>query len=298
MLRLDRQPERGVSIIVPCFNEERSIEATGKALSEAAARLDLPVEVIFVNDGSADGTAERLKALAAGSDLFRSLSHTLNRGYGAALKTGIEGARYDRIVITDADGTYPNERIPELVKLLDDADMAVGARQGAGGDSWIRTFVKGVLLRFGRLLSGAQIADINSGLRAMRVNWVRQFWFMLPAGFSFTTTITLAMHLSHLRVVYVPIDYRPRVGKSSIRPISDTVRIFSQVFRTVAYFRAFRVFSTIAVALLLSSVAAAFGTWAAWGSVAQVPTAALAITGALFFGMGLIGDLVNARRSL
>lgn len=296
-MRLDRQPERGVSIIVPCFNEERSIESTGEALCSAAAAIDGPVEIIFVDDGSSDATSERLQALAASREIVHTLKHNLNRGYGAALKTGIEGARYDRIVITDADGTYPNERIPELVRELDNADMAVGARQGSGGDSFIRTFVKRILLGFGRLMSGAQIADINSGLRAMRSRWVRQFWFMLPDGFSFTTTITLSMHLSHLRVVYLPIEYHQRVGKSSIRPVSDTVRIFSQVFRTVAYFRAFRVFSTIAVALLAMATAVALGSWFAWGSVLQIPTAALAMTGALFFGMGLIGDLVNARRS-
>lgn len=294
---LDRQPERGVSIIVPCFNEERSIAETGRALCAAASVLDEPVEIIFVNDGSSDQTAERLEALAKTSEIVRSLRHNINRGYGASLKTGIESSRYDRIVITDADGTYPNERIPELVRQLVDADMVVGARQGTGGDSWIRTFVKGLLLRFGRLMSGAEIADINSGLRAMRSRWVRQFWFMLPDGFSFTTTITLSMHLSHLRVVYVPIEYRQRVGKSSIRPVSDTIRIFSQVFRTVAYFRAFRVFSTIAVALLASACVVAVSTSLAWGQAAQIPTAALAMTGALFFGLGLIGDLVNARRS-
>jgi len=296
-MRLERQPERGVSIIVPCFNEERSIESTGQALSAAAVALGEPVEIIFVDDGSSDQTSQQLQALAAADGKVRTLRHNLNRGYGAALKTGIENSRYDRIVITDADGTYPNERIPELVRELDNADMAVGARQGTGGDSFIRTFVKRILLGFGRLMSGAQIADINSGLRAMRARWVRQFWFMLPDGFSFTTTITLSMHLSHLRVVYLPIEYRPRVGKSSIRPVSDTVRIFSQVFRTVAYFRAFRVFSTIAVALLLLALAVALGSWLAWGRVLEIPTAALAMTGALFFGMGLIGDLVNARRS-
>lgn len=287
-----------MSVIVPCWNEERSVEATWQAVSEAVREVQDSVEIIFVDDGSTDQTAARLDAIAESDPAVQVVRHSLNRGYGAALKSGVEASRYDRVVITDADGTYPNERIPELLRELENADMAVGARQSSGGDSWVRSFVKRRLLGFGRLLSGAKIADINSGLRAMRSRWVRQFWFMLPDGFSFTTTITLAMHLSHLRVVYVPIEYRQRVGKSSIRPVSDTIRIFSQVFRTVAYFRAFRVFSAIATTMLAAAAGLAAATWALSGAVWQIPTAALAITGALFFGMGLIGDLVNARRSM
>ena len=299
MQRFRREPESGVSVIVPCFNEERSVASTVAQVSDALGEIDLPGEMIFVNDGSHDGTLSVLEGEKIKHDRLRVFSHRLNRGYGASLKTGLEDARYDRIVITDADGTYPNERIPELIRLLEESDMVVGARIGeTGSDSWIRTKVKWLLLQFGRTLSGADIQDINSGLRAMRVRWVRQFWFMLPDGFSFTTTITLAMHMSSLRVVYEPIHYGKRVGASSIRPVRDTLRIFSQVFRTVAYFKAFQVFSVLASALIAAGVATGAATKWLNGEVAQIPTMALIVTGVLFFGLGLVGDLVNARRSM
>ena len=299
MQRFRREPEPGVTIVVPCFNEEESVAATVEQVSRALDAIELAGEMIFVNDGSHDATLSILEGEQVKNERLRVFSHGLNRGYGAALKTGIEDARYDRIVITDADGTYPSDRIPELVQLLEEGDMAVGARIGqTGSDSWIRTLMKRLLLQFGRALSGADILDINSGLRAMRVRWVRQFWFMLPDGFSFTTTITLAMHMSSLRVLYMPIQYGKRVGKSSIRPVRDTLRIFSQVFRTVAYFKAFQVFSVLATGLIVAGAFVGLGTKWIYGEVAQVPTMALVVTGMLFFGLGLVGDLVNARRSM
>ncbi len=299
MQRFQREPEQGVSVIVPCFNEEASVGAMVEQIRQALARVEVPAEAIFVNDGSHDGTLAILERAKVEDERLRVFSHGLNRGYGAALKTGIEDARYDRIVIIDADGTYPADRIPELVKLLDEADMAVGARLGqTGSDSWIRTLVKRLLLAFGRALSDADIQDINSGLRAMRVRWVRQFWFMLPDGFSFTTTITLAMHLSSLRVLYPPIRYGKRVGASSIRPIRDTLRIFSQVFRTVAYFKAFQVFSVLATALIAAGILIGVASKWTQGEAAQIPATALVVTGFLFFGLGLVGDLINARRSM
>ena len=206
------------------------------------SRVPGEVELIFVNDGSRDRTGEILGELAAEHKAVRALDNPRNLGYGASLKRGIEQARFDTIVITDADGTYPNERIPDLVERMEGVDMVIGARTGANVHvQLIRRFPKRVLLAFGRFMSQAKIEDINSGLRAIRTECVREHWDILPPAYSFTTTITLALHMTERKVVYLPIDYHQRVGKSSMHPIRDTVRIFATVWRTARRYRPHRV---------------------------------------------------------
>ena len=152
------------------------------------------------------------------------LQNNTNKGYGASLKKGILAAKGDFVVITDADGTYPSEEIPNLLDLLKTCDMSVGARIGTDVNiPLIRRPAKWVLLCYARWMARADIKDLNSGLRAFRKADALKFLHLLPQGFSFTSTITLAMHIDGLNVDYHPIDYRKRLGKSSIRPIHDTL---------------------------------------------------------------------------
>ena len=135
--------------------------------------------------------------------------------------------------------------------------MVVGARTGANVNvPLLRRPVKWLLLKFSRWMSQADIKDINSGLRCLWAHHLATFWFMLPDTFSFTTTITLAMHMHGLTVEYVPIDYHQRIGRSSIRPVRDTVKFFSLVVRAVMYFRPLQVFGSLALLLMISSAAA------------------------------------------
>ena len=133
--------------------------------------------------------------------------------------------------------------------------MVTGARTGKTYISpSLRKPAKWALLKYARMMTGADIKDINSGLRAMWTKHVHQFWFMLPDAFSFTSTITLAMHVNRMRVKYIPIDYARRVGKSSIKPIRDTLRFFSLVLRTVMYFRPLQILGSISLALVTGAV--------------------------------------------
>ncbi|MEM6454934.1 MAG: glycosyltransferase family 2 protein [Acidobacteriota bacterium] len=299
----------GLTVVVPCYDEERAVEATITSLiavlDALADDVDAPLdgEVIAVDDGSRDRTGALLDALDAQHRRLRVIHHPTNRGYGASLKRGIAQARYDRIAITDADGTYPNEQLPALVRSLGDApgrngaDMVVGARTGANVHvPLVRRPAKWLLLQYARSMSRADIRDVNSGLRALWTRHVSTFWTMLPDTFSFTTTITLAMHASHLDVVYRPIDYHPRVGASAIRPVRDTLRFFSLVLRTTMYFRPLPVFGGIAVLLVLLAIGVGTIGRALTGQVPDVITVSLFQTGLIFFGLGLIGDLINARR--
>lgn len=216
-------------------------------------------ELILVNDGSTDRTRERCEDCTAVDPRVRVVHHEWNRGYGAALKTGIRWAHSDLIVITDADGTYPNERIPELVDICVDADMVVGARVGDGVTyPLIRKIPKLFLVNWASWLVGRRIPDMNSGLRVFRKPVAKRFLRILPDSFSFTTTITICMMRNHYRVVYVPIGYEPRIGQSKIKPIRDTLRFTQLILRTGMYFAPIRLLTPLIAALCFLAASSLF----------------------------------------
>ena len=236
------------SLVLPVYNEELAIASTLDELQKILRSAGCEYEIITVNDGSTDRTGEILRDCID----IRLIEHPRNRGYGAALKTGIRYARYPLIVITDADGTYPNERIPQLVTLATQADMVVGARIGANVQyPTIRKIPKWFLLQFAQWVSRSSIPDLNSGLRVFRKSVVARFLKILPDTFSFTTTITLAMLTNNYIVHYEAIDYRYRVGKSKIKPIRDTLRFVQLILRTGVYFAPLRVFLPLATVFFL-----------------------------------------------
>jgi glycosyltransferase involved in cell wall biosynthesis len=248
------KPKLLFSVVIPCFNEERSIHSTiveiEKALADAPAH-----EVIVVDDCSSDGTAELLRKLSHGRPRFKVIRHGWNRGYGAALKSGIRAASGELIAITDADGTYPNDRLPELVELCRTRDMVVGARVGQDVvRSKVRAFPKYFLKKWVSMLARQPVPDINSGLRVFRKDVAEKFFGILPNGFSFTITITLATLTTFRDVLFVPISYRQRVGKSHIRPFADTVRFMQIILRTGVYFAPIRAFFPIFAVLMLLGV--------------------------------------------
>jgi len=231
------------SVVVPAYNEKQAIRRSIADLQSHLRQLPVDYEIIVVDDGSTDGTSEVLAAMAG----VRVVRHEFNRGYGAALKTGIRVARHPLIVITDADGTYPNERIADLLRLASVADMVVGARTGAKVEySRLRSIPKWFLKRFAEWMARQPIPDINSGLRVFRKDVVTRFLNILPNTFSFTTTITLAMLTNDLVVYYEPIDYHHRIGTSKIKPIRDTLRFIQLILRTGMYFAPLRVFLPVA----------------------------------------------------
>jgi len=235
------------TVIIPAYNEEAAIEETLDRLSAGLRDAELDYEVIVVNDGSADGTAARLRD----RDDIRLVEHHANRGYGASLKTGIRHSRHELIVIVDADGTYPLERIPELVRLAQRADMVVGARTKSSQHSPLRLIPKWCLARFAEWMARSPIPDLNSGLRVFRKSVAERFVNILPSGFSFTTTITLAMLTNGYLVHYEPIEYHPRIGRSKIRPIRDTLGFVQLILRTGMYFAPLRVFLPVATVFFI-----------------------------------------------
>jgi glycosyltransferase involved in cell wall biosynthesis len=203
-----------VSVILPAYDEENAVATSVGNISRVLKAHGIVHEVIVVDDGSQDRTVEEATRASA-----RVLRHHKNRGYGASIKTGIMAARYDVIVISDADGTYPAESIPTLVELLDHADMVVGSRTGKHVHiPLVRRLPKKFLGWLAARIAGQPIPDLNSGLRAFRRDCVKQYFPILSNKFSFTTTSTLALLADDYRVLYHPIDYHQRIGKSKISP--------------------------------------------------------------------------------
>jgi len=287
----------GVSVIIPCHDEEGAVAATIADVREALGKVTGPWEVIAVNDGSYDTTGKILDELAGRLEGVRVIHNRFNRGYGASLKRGLAEAQYDRVLITDADGTYPNSRIPEFIAGLESADMVVGARIGSNVQiPWARRPAKWALLKYARWMAKADIKDVNSGMRAIWARHVHTFWYMLPDGFSFTTTITMASHINRLHVDYLPIDYFKRVGKSSIRPLRDTFNFFLLVLRSTMYFRPLQVFGSLALIMMLLALGTAVVAKATGALIPDIFTITVFMAGVNFLGLGLLGDLINSHR--
>jgi len=221
-----------------------------RAVREVMERTDWTFEIIVVDDGSSDNTAAEADASGA-----RVLRRPRNRGYGAALRLGISRAAHDWILITDADGTYPVEAIPELLARADDNEMVVGARLGASVHiPWVRRPAKWFLNKLSSYLAGQHLPDINSGLRLMRKSLVERYEFLLPDGFSFTTTITLASACNGHAFEYVPINYHARLGSSKIRP-RHAYDFTILILRTIVFFNPLKVFIPLGALLALAGVA-------------------------------------------
>ena len=289
--------EMNLSVIIPAFNEEESIGETLDSLVDVLSQEDLNYEIIVVDDASGDRTSE-----IAGSRKVKLVRHSQNRGYGASLKSGIARARFDFIAITDADGTYPTRDIPLLLKQMCmdgyDYDMSVGSRTGEHVKiPFFRRPAKWFLNQLAAYLTGCRIPDLNSGLRIFKKGLVERFLGLLPDGFSFTTTITIAALTNGYQVKYVPINYYRRKGHSSIRPLQDFLGFMSLIVRLNVYFKPLNFFLPASLSLLVIGLAKAlidflhqnfFGV----GS-------AIAILTAIQIGfMGLLADLILRRTKL
>lgn len=288
---------RGLSVIIPCYNEEGAIAGVLEDLARVLVGLGRPWEVIVVDDGSADRTAEQVDP-----GRFRLVRHGVNRGYGAALKTGARAARHATLVIIDADGTYPVERLGEMAaRLTGGVEMVIGARLGAKARiPAIRRPAKWCITKLAAYLSGHPIPDLNSGFRVIdRELWMR-YERLYPDGFSLSSTLTLAALTGGHVVHFEPIEYHFRIGRSKIRPIHDTINFIFLIMRTVLYFEPLKVFVPVATALLLASLLVGLGSLAlsnlfGVGRFLDTTTALLFLTALQLLAIGAMADLVTRR---
>lgn len=279
-----------ISIVIPAYNEENGIVDSVSWVQDVMEKSKYDYEIIVVDDGSTDRTSERVQSTGA-----RVVRQDVNQGYGASLKTGICSAKGDWIVITDADSTYPADRIPDLLRHANDNDMVVGARIGSAAKiPLIRRPAKWILAQLANYLAETKIPDYNSGLRVFRKSLAERFFKILPQGFSFTTTITLSSLTNGYRVKYIPIEYFKRTGKSKIRPIKDTYNFAMLIVRTTVYFNPLRVFMPLGATLFSAGAFKLAHEILVGGGLAEA-SVFLMLGSCQMVALGLIADMINKR---
>ena len=287
MPTLTRTDFPGVSIVIPAYNEERAIAGVVEEIQKVCHEQNLDFEIIVVDDGSTDQTLQTVSGKS-----IKVLQHPENRGYGASIKTGVLAAKHPWILITDADGTYPVSEIPKLLQDFDQYDMVVGSRTGEDVNiPAIRKPAKWMLNRLANFMVETHIPDLNSGFRLFRKSSFLRFANIYPAGFSLTTTMTLALLSSDQAVKYVPVNYYKRQGHSKIRPLRDTYNFFLLVLRTIMYFDPLRIFMPVALILFLIGIV--FTAWEIYVFQNITTAATIVLFAALQTAiLGLLADLI------
>lgn len=240
------------SVILPACNEEEGLQAVLKSLRD----VPLELEIIVVDDGSTDRT--EAIALSHGITVVR---HALTLGAGQSVKDGVAHASSEKIIMMDADCTYPAERIPDFLQMLDKGyDLVVGARHGK--EYWgspLKMIARFIFRLIAEFATGKHIPDINSGMRAFRKADITPYFPRLCNGFSLPTTMTLAYFFTGKKVAYLPIDYHKRMGKSKVRIITDSLRTLQYITESVIYYNPIKFFLFIALIVFGIAVAAGFG---------------------------------------
>jgi len=274
-----------VSAVLPAKNESAAI---GQTIAGIRARLP-QAEVIVVNDGSTDDTAQ--VAEAAG---VRVVTHPYSKGNGAAIKTGARAATGDVIVFMDADGQHDPADITRLLARLERGhDMVVGARQQGSQASVGRGLANGLYNRMASYMTGHKVEDLTSGFRAVRADKFREFLYLLPNGFSYPTTCTMAFFRAGYSVAYEPIHAARRIGKSHIRLLRDGARFFLIIFKIGTLFSPLKLFAPVALAMFL--LATGWYGWTWWHQGRFTNMSALLYTGCVItFMMGLISEQITA----
>jgi glycosyltransferase involved in cell wall biosynthesis len=276
-----------LTVIIPAFNESQSIGAVLDDIKTVC--VDVVCEIIVVDDGSHDDTAFIAKEHGA-----RVIAHEQNLGYGASLKSGIRAANTEYILTMDADGQHRAADILRLFPLSVRHDMVVGRRQGIIHSQPWRMPGKWLLLVMANYLTRRNIPDLNSGFRIVRRAVALKYLHLCPAGFSFSTTITMTLLTRGYRVAYAPIEVNKRAGQSTVS-VSTGLDTIILILRIATLFDPLRIF--VPVSLLSGSVGILWGLPIALAGRGVSVGAMLAIvTAILLFGLGLLCDQISQLR--
>ncbi len=276
---------RELSIILPAKNEAEGLKRTLPGLR--AAYPD--AEIIVVNDGSTDATAEIAAGLGA-----TVVGSPYSMGNGAAIKRGTRAAHGAVLVFMDADGQHCAEHIGQLLAKLDEGfDMVVGARDGSGQANFHRGLANAFYNRLASHMTGHRIDDLTSGFRAVRADKFREFLHLLPNGFSYPTTSTMAFFRSAYPVAYVPIPVAKRVGNGShIRPLKDGIRFLLIIFKIATLYSPMKLFAPIAAAFFLTGLGYYGYTFATMHRFTNMSTL-LFSAAVIIFLIGLISEQIT-----
>jgi glycosyltransferase involved in cell wall biosynthesis len=289
-----------VSIVLPCFNEQAHVLLEVERIARTMDRSEFSYELVIIDDGSTDRTAEILRGALSRFPHARLVSFLRNAGPGTARRIGTQDARGRIVVWTDADMTYPNEDIPQFVRFLQaspNVDQVVGARTSEKGrHRWARTPTKWVIRKLASWLTSTDIPDLNSGFRAFRREVALPYLTLLPAGFSCVTTLTVAFLSNQHGVAYLPIPYARRSGTSKFRPVHDAYQYLLQVLRMVMYFNPLRVLMPVALWLLGVGIVKAIYDLVAHPFRIATNTILLVLCGIILASLALLADLIVRSR--
>ena len=289
-----------VTIVLPCFNEQGHVAMEVERICAAMDTSGYPYELLAFDDASTDGTLARLQEVAPQYPMMRIVHFDRNGGSGTVRRIGTQQARGEIVVWTDADMTYPNERIPELVQTLEKdqlLDQVVGARTSEQGThKMFRVLAKWFIRKLAEMLTNSSIPDLNSGLRAFRRRVALPYLRLLPPGFSCVTTITLAFLCNQHDVRYVPIEYAKRSGTSKFKFFKDAYRYILQVLRMVMYFNPLKVLMPVALFLLGLGVAKGIFDMVVHPLLFAVNTVLIFVSGLIIASMALLADLIVRSR--
>jgi glycosyltransferase involved in cell wall biosynthesis len=288
------------SIVLPCFNEEQHVLLEVERICGAMDKSGIAYELLAIDDGSTDQTLARLRRAEPDFPSLKVIHFPRNGGAGTVRRIGTQQARGEIVVWTDADMTYPNERIGEFIAMLDAdplIDQVVGARTSEEGRWKIaRVPAKWFVRKLAERLVNAQIPDLNSGLRAFRRSVALPYLKLLPPGFSCVTTITLAFLSDEHEVRYVPIEYAKRAGRSKFHFFSDAYRYVLQVLRMVMYFNPLKVLMPPALFLLCLGAAKGIYDLVVHPLHFANDTILIFVTGLILASLALLADLIVRSR--
>ena len=289
-----------VSIVLPCYNEEGHVAAEVERISAAMDASGYRYELLAFDDASTDGTLARLYEIAPRFPRLEIVPFHRNGGSGTVRRIGTQRARGQIVVWTDADMTYPNEQIPELVQMLEldqSVDQVVGARTSEQGThKLLRVPAKFVIRKLAERLTNSYIPDLNSGLRAFRREVAQPYLRLLPPGFSCVTTITVAFLSNQHAVQYVPIDYAKRAGTSKFKFVKDAYRYILQVLRMVMYFNPLKVLMPVALFLLGLGILKGIYDIVVHPLSFAINTVLIFVTGLIIASLALLADLIVRSR--
>lgn len=274
-----------ISVILPAKNEAEGLRRTLPAL-----RLQLPeAEIIVSDDGSTDATAQ-----VAAEQGARVVSAPYSMGNGAAIKRGARAASGDVLIFMDADGQHDPACIPGLLaRLQEDYDMVVGARNWAGQAGVHRGLANAFYNRLASHMTGFEVKDLTSGFRVVRADRFREFLHLLPNGFSYPTTTTMAFFRSAYPVAYEPIPVAKRIGKSHIRPIRDGIRFMLIIFKIATLYSPLKLFAPTATTFFLTGLGYYAYTFITQGRFTNM-SVLLFSAAVIIFLIGLISEQITA----
>ena len=285
-----------LSVVLPAFNEEAAIARVLDELVEVLSAESIRYEILVVDDGSTDHTARLAEEYAAGCYQcpVRVIRMPEQRGAGAARKVGIRQARGDVIVMLDADGSYSPQSIPELLAYFPAYDQVNGARTSEQGTlPWLRRPAKWLIRKLACYLTGKNIPDLNTGLKAFKRTEMLRWLWVVPDGFSCVTTMTLAFLTNGYAVKYVPTEYRRRIGRSKFHPIKDTLSYLATVLRMVMYFRPLKVFLPLAGLVIAAGMVMSVLSFTLTGSMQESDIVVLT-AGFMTCMLGMLAEVIVA----